>query len=104
MGRVAMMLGKSATGDDLMRRVRLANSLMYLTRGQPVVYYGDEQGFMGAGGDKDARQDLFATKTEQYAAEPVLGGPSVRGTGTTRARRCTSRSRSWPGCGPRTRR
>lgn len=76
MGRVAMMLGKSATGDDLMRRVRLANSLMYLTRGQPVVYYGDEQGFMGAGGDKDARQDLFATKTEQYAAEPVLGGPS----------------------------
>lgn len=76
MGRVAMMLGKSATGDELMKRTKLANSLMYLTRGQPVVYYGDEQGFMGAGGDKDARQDMFATKTEQYAAEPVLGGPS----------------------------
>ena len=33
---------------------------MYLTRGQPVVYYGDEQGFTGDGGDKDARQDMFA--------------------------------------------
>lgn len=76
MGRVAMMLAKSATGDELIQRVKLANSLMFLTRGQPVVYYGDEQGFMGAGGDKDARQDMFATKTEQYAAEPVLGGPS----------------------------
>ena len=76
MGRVAMMLGKSASGDELMKRTELANSLMYLTRGQPVVYYGDEQGFMGAGGDKDARQDMFATKTEQYAAEQVLGGPS----------------------------
>ncbi|TQJ49608.1 pullulanase-type alpha-1,6-glucosidase [Phycicoccus sp. SLBN-51] len=76
MGRVAMMLGKSASGDELMQRTKLANSLMYLTRGQPVVYYGDEQGFMGAGGDKDARQDMFATKTQQYADEPVLGGPS----------------------------
>ena len=33
---------------------------MYLIRGQPVVYYGDEQGFVGDGGDKDARQDMFA--------------------------------------------
>ena len=36
---------------------------MFLTRGQPVVYYGDEQGFTGAGGDKDARQDMFASRT-----------------------------------------
>ena len=36
---------------------------MFLTRGQPVVYYGDEQGFIGdGGGDKDARQDMFATQ------------------------------------------
>jgi len=76
MGRVAMMLGRNASGDELMKRTQLANSLMYLTRGQPVVYYGDEQGFMGTGGDKDARQDMFATKTDQYAGEPVLGGSS----------------------------
>lgn len=77
MGRVAMMLKGASSGDaDLMRRVKLADSLMYLTRGQPITYYGDEQGFMGAGGDKDARQDVFATTVEQYATEPVLGGPS----------------------------
>jgi len=75
MGRVAMMLkGSGSTGDDLMARTKLANDLMFLTRGQPVVYYGDEQGFIGNGGDKDARQDLFATQVAQYAAEDVLGG------------------------------
>ena len=30
-----------------MRRVKLADSLMFLTRGQPIIYYGDEQGFIG---------------------------------------------------------
>jgi pullulanase-type alpha-1,6-glucosidase len=75
MGRVAMMLkGSGSTGTDLMARTRLANDLMFLTRGQPVVYYGDEQGFIGSGGDKDARQDMFATKVPQYAGEEILGG------------------------------
>ena len=75
MGRVAMMLkGSGSTGTDLMARTKLANDLMFLTRGQPVVYYGDEQGFIGGGGDKDARQDMFATKVSQYAGEEILGG------------------------------
>ena len=75
MGRVAMMLkGSGSTGTDLMARTKLANDLMFLTRGQPVVYYGDEQGFIGAGGDKDARQDMFATKVGQYSGEEILGG------------------------------
>jgi glycosidase len=74
MGRVAMMLkGSGSTGTDLMARTKLANDLMFLTRGQPVVYYGDEQGFIGGGGDKDARQDMFATKVAQYAGEDILG-------------------------------
>ncbi len=77
MGRVAMFVRDGgATGDELMKRTQLANTVMYLTRGQPVVYYGDEQGFMGSGGDKDARQDMFATRVDQYANEQVLGGPS----------------------------
>ena len=77
MGRAAKFLSdKGFSGTELVSRVKLANSLMYLTRGQPVIYYGDEQGFIGAGGDKDARQDMFATKVAQYAAEPNLTGPS----------------------------
>ena len=77
MGRVAMLLkGPSADDADLMRRVKLADSLMFLTRGQPITYYGDEQGFMGSGGDKAARQDMFATQVPSYASEPVLGDTS----------------------------
>ena len=77
MGRIAMQLKGSSTSDaDLLARVKLANSLMYLTRGQPIIYYGDEQGFIGAGGDKDAREDMFATQTAQYASEAVLAGAS----------------------------
>lgn len=77
MGRVAMLLkGPSADDADLMRRVKLADSLMFLTRGQPITYYGDEQGFMGSGGDKAARQDMFATQVPSYATEQVLGDTS----------------------------
>jgi pullulanase-type alpha-1,6-glucosidase len=79
MGRVGMFLKQSgAGGQELLARDELAHSLMYLTRGQPVIYYGDEQGFTGPGGDKDARQDMFATKTADYTDDEV-----VDGTGTT---------------------
>ena len=77
MGRLAALLGNA---DDKLERVELANQLMFLTRGQPVTYYGDEQGFIGAGGDKDARQDMFATKTKQYADEANLYGSSAAGS------------------------
>jgi|JI10StandDraft_1071094.scaffolds.fasta_scaffold06400_2 pullulanase-type alpha-1,6-glucosidase len=76
-GRAAWMIqSKGFAGTELLNRVKLANSLMYLTRGQPIVYYGDEQGLIGSGGDKDAREDLFATKVAQYAEEANLTGPS----------------------------
>ena len=75
MGRVGSFLVGAAQDDiDLLRRDQLAHALMYFTRGQPVVYYGDEQGFVGWGGDKDARQDMFATKVEQFATDRIIGG------------------------------
>ena len=37
-------------------------SPLFLLRGQPVIYYGDEQGFTGHGGDNLARQDMFASR------------------------------------------
>ncbi len=77
MGRVgSFLVGASDDDADLLDRDKLAMSLMYLTRGQPITYYGDEQGFMGWGGDKDARQDMFATKVTQYAQERVIDGPT----------------------------
>ena len=71
MGRINFFL-RDKQGP--LERSQLAHSLMYLMRGQPVVYYGDEQGFVGSGGDKDARQDMFATQVEQYAAEKMITG------------------------------
>ncbi|GAB4084246.1 hypothetical protein GCM10028784_08760 [Myceligenerans cantabricum] len=71
MGRVGYLLAGS---DEPLQRDELAHELMYLTRGQPVVYYGDEQGFAGSGGDKDARQTLFATQVDEYADQPLVTG------------------------------
>ncbi|GAB6940479.1 pullulanase-type alpha-1,6-glucosidase [Isoptericola variabilis] len=77
MGRVGYML---AGTDEPLARDELAHDLMYLTRGQPVVYYGDEQGFAGAGGDKDARQTLFATQVDEYADQALVTGEQAGST------------------------
>ncbi|MDK1474070.1 pullulanase-type alpha-1,6-glucosidase [Streptomyces sp. 549] len=69
MGRIGSFLRQDnpdADEKELLRRATLANELMFLSRGNPVVYYGDEQGFTGTGGDKDARQTLFASRTSDY--------------------------------------
>ncbi|MEZ5220498.1 MAG: alpha-amylase family glycosyl hydrolase [Ilumatobacteraceae bacterium] len=63
----------SATDDELLARARLAHDLLFLSRGTPVVYYGDEQGFTGNGGDQLARQDMFATRTPEYADDDAIG-------------------------------
>jgi pullulanase-type alpha-1,6-glucosidase len=73
MGRVGRFLAETSSGEELIQRDRLAHALMYLTRGQPVVYYGDEQGFTGDGGDKDARQDMFASQVASYNDDDLIG-------------------------------
>ncbi|MET4226044.1 pullulanase-type alpha-1,6-glucosidase [Oerskovia enterophila] len=76
MGRIGYLL---QTTGDAQRRDELAHDLMYLTRGQPVVYYGDEQGFAGAGDgkDKNARQSLFATQVDEYADQKLITGETA---------------------------
>ena len=80
-----------------LRRDELAHELMFLTRGQPVVYSGDEQGFTGPGGDKDARQDMFASKTARLPRRrPDRHRPHPRRRQLRHpATRCTGRSRRW---------
>ncbi|MEU7066027.1 pullulanase-type alpha-1,6-glucosidase [Streptomyces sp. NPDC046161] len=76
MGRFGSFLKQdrpAATEQELLARYRLANELMFLSRGNPVVYSGDEQGFTGSGGDKDARQPLFATRVADYLDDDQLG-------------------------------
>ncbi|GAA1897502.1 pullulanase-type alpha-1,6-glucosidase [Streptomyces sodiiphilus] len=76
MGRIGHFLERDnpdASADELLQRARLANELMFLSRGNPVVYYGDEQGFTGSGGDKAARQTLFASRTPLYLGDGLIG-------------------------------
>ncbi|MBM6405697.1 hypothetical protein JQN72_15755 [Phycicoccus sp. CSK15P-2] len=76
MGRVAMFLADASADEaEHLQRVKLADSLMFTTRGNPVTYYGDEQGFIGTGGDQLAREDLFASQVDVYNSEDVLAGP-----------------------------
>lgn len=71
MGRVGYFIGGA---DNALQRDLLAHDLMFLGRGQPVVYYGDEQGFVGTGGDKDARQTLFASQVPSYQDQNLITG------------------------------
>ncbi|MFE3497986.1 pullulanase-type alpha-1,6-glucosidase [Streptomyces sp. NPDC059175] len=76
MGRIGTFLKQDnpeADDAELLGRARLADELMFLSRGNPVIYYGDEQGFTGAGGDKDARQTLFASQTADYLDDDQIG-------------------------------
>lgn len=74
MGRIGRFVQQTGAGaGEQLDRALLAHDLMYLTRGQPVVYYGDEQGFTGDGGDKDARQDMFASQVSSYNDDDLIG-------------------------------
>jgi alpha-amylase len=76
MGRIGMFVSQANLGAadaELVARDRLAHELMYLSRGNPVIYYGDEQGFTGSGGDQFARQDMFESQTPDYLDDDLLG-------------------------------
>jgi pullulanase-type alpha-1,6-glucosidase len=83
MGRIGRFVAQDnpgASDAELLDRDLLAHELMYLTRGQPVVYYGDEQGFTGKGGDQDARQTMYASKTETYLTDDLIGTEATHAT------------------------
>lgn len=62
-----------ASDEERLARVELAYGLMFTTRGAPLIYYGDEQGFTGDGGDKDARQDMFPSQVASYNDDDLIG-------------------------------
>ena len=59
--------------DELLKRVQLGNALLFTMRGVPTVYSGDEQGFVGDGGDQDARETHFASKVKVYLDNKLIG-------------------------------
>ena len=79
MGRIGNFLqgNTDATPAQLLERGNFANALLFLLRGGPTVYYGDEKGMTGNGGDKAARQDMFATQVIDWQNEVRIGGEPI---------------------------
>lgn len=75
MGRFAHSLAKSAFNYNEQQQIDrnlLASAMMYFMRGIPIVYYGDEQGFVGDGGDKDSRQDMMPSFVDSYNDDDLI--------------------------------
>lgn len=69
MGRFSTMLRRenpNISEVEILAKLKLANAMMMFLRGAPVIYSGDEQGFLSDGNDQDAREDMFPSKTPQY--------------------------------------
>lgn len=75
-GRAAYFLSQNPfmeAEEDQLQVLKMLHFILFTFRGVPVVYYGDEQGFTGDGGDKDARQDMFPSKVASYNNDNLIG-------------------------------
>jgi len=81
MGRIGFFIKKDsgATGQELIDRDILAHDLLYMTRGIPIEYYGDEVGMTGSGDgqDKRARQDMFPTQVPDWKVQERIGSAPI---------------------------
>jgi glycosidase len=71
------MFGFKGSDQELLKRDMLGHAMLLTLRGVPTIYSGDEQGFVGKGGDQDARQDMFASKVVRYNEDKLLGTNST---------------------------
>ena len=81
MGRTGKLIESARINSpsELLPRTLLAHALMYLSRGIPTVYYGDEVGMSGSGNGTDqlARQDMFSTRVTMWKTEPRIGSNPI---------------------------
>ena len=79
MGRTGYFIYSATYGDDdlTLQRSKLANEVLFFSRGAPVLYYADEKGMVGSGGDKSARQDMFPTEVTDWQGEYRIGTPPI---------------------------
>ncbi|AZG72319.1 alpha-amylase family glycosyl hydrolase [Shewanella livingstonensis] len=76
MGRTGYFINQAQANmpaEDKLQRSILSHAFMFLSRGIPVIYYGDEQGFTGDGNDIGAREDMFSSKVASYNDNVLLG-------------------------------
>ncbi len=78
MGRIGYFISSNSSDkQEALARGELGNILLMTLRGGPVVYYGDEVGMTGVGGDQDSRQDMFPTVVSAWQSEARLGGSPI---------------------------
>jgi glycosidase len=78
MGRIGAFIDNAASNEaDALAKSKLANALLFLLRGGPALYYGDEKGMTGSGGDKAARQDMFPTQVSYWQDEKRIGSDPI---------------------------
>ena len=80
MGRIgnAIYSANQFSGDAAMlQRDELSDAILFLMRGGPVLYYGDEKGMTGSGGDQAARQDMFATQVLDWQSQYRIGSSPI---------------------------
>ena len=80
MGRIGFFIRKdnpNASDEEVLKRTLLAHAMMFYARGVPVIYYGDEQGFTGDGGDQDAREDMFPIRVATYNDNRLIGSAAT---------------------------
>lgn len=79
-GRFSMFVAQMGGSEDettLLARVKLGHAMMFLLRGVPTVYYGDEQGFISDGNDQLAREDMFPSKVDFYNDNNLIGSDAT---------------------------
>ena len=82
-GRIGHFIEIQSGSDGaqiMLERAKLANALLFTLRGGPILYYGDEKGMTGSGGDQLARQDMFATQIEEWKTEVRIGSAPIGNT------------------------
>ena len=75
-GRFAMFVKQAnpaASDEELLARAMLGHAMLLTLRGVPVIYYGDEQGFVSDGNDQLAREDMFPSKVAVYNDNDLIG-------------------------------
>jgi glycosidase len=80
MGRIGHFIHQAnpnASEEEVLKRALLAHAMMFFSRGVPVIYYGDEQGFTGDGGDQDAREDMFPSRVATYNDNRLIGSAAT---------------------------
>jgi glycosidase len=76
LGRFGVFLRKAdpdADDETNLQRSILAHAILYFARGIPILYYGDEQGFITDPGFHESREDMFPSVTPMYNANDLIG-------------------------------